>query len=134
MKRKTLDSIRPLSDDEYYSIMERVAIDNNPIWNQYRSANGYRPLSEDEEMVRVINDNSYDYRGYYNKHRNSQANANTHWDDEFKTYLHPTFSTFSKYSGKKSKFNPKGLRGGIWLSDNTFIPAGWQLVDRILDK
>lgn len=33
MKRKTLDSIRPLSDDEYYSIMERVAIDNNPIWN-----------------------------------------------------------------------------------------------------
>lgn len=100
-----------LSDTDYYSIMERVAKDN---WKQ-------QDESEDAALTRILNANDYDYRGYYTKYPNSRANANTHWTDEFKTVFHPTFSNESKYSGKISKFNPKGVTGGIWSGDN-FIP------------
>lgn len=116
----------PMTDDEYAAVMERVAIDNNSEWNKYRLAEGGRALSEDEEVMRVMNDHSYDYRGYYNKYPNAKANASTHWPDEFKTYLHPTFSDESIYSGKKSQFNPHGIKGGHWYGD-TFIPSNDQL-------
>jgi hypothetical protein len=59
-------------------------------------------LSVDEEFTRILNDNTYDYRGYYNKYPNGKGNAIDHWTDEFKTVYHPTFSVYSKYSGKKS--------------------------------
>lgn len=101
-----------LSDEEYYQIMERVAKDNYKKWGDE---------SADAALVRVLNDNSYDYKGYYSKYPKSRANADTHWPDEFKTVYHPTFSNESKYSGKKSKFNPNGLPGGMWLGD-IFIP------------
>lgn len=103
---------RPLTDNEYYGIMEQVALANNAEWNKYRLAEGGRALSEDEEVMRVLNDHSYDYRGYYNKYPNSAANASTHWTDEFKTYLHPTFSDESRYASNNpqyvgpTQFNP----------------------------
>lgn len=116
-----------LSDDEYYSTMERVAQENNPKWNEARIKEGGRPLTVEEDLIRILNDNSYDYRGYYNKYPKSKANADTHWTDEFKTIYHPTFSNQSKYSGKKSEHNPLGLTGGTWIEDRTFIPQAWQL-------
>lgn len=103
---------KELNNKDYYSIMERVAKDN---WQQWGDE------SEDAALTRILNANNYDYRGYYNKYPNSRANANTHWTDEFKTVFHPTFSNESKYSNKISKFNPKGVTGGIW-SGNNFIP------------
>lgn len=106
----------PLSDNDYYSIMEKVAKDNYRNW-------GFN--NEDEALAHALNDNTYDYRGFYNKYPKSKANADTHWTDEFKTVYHPTFSVESKYSGKKSKFNPEGLVGGYWEEDS-FIPAEWQ--------
>ena len=106
----------PLSDSQYYGIMERVANENHRTW-------GLNSL--DEALVQALNDNTYDYRGYYNKYPDSRANADTHWTDEFKTVYHPTFSNESRYSGKKSKFNPEGLTGGHWDGD-TFVPADWQ--------
>lgn len=103
-------------DSNYYSIMERVAKDNYKQW-------GFN--NEDEALMHVLNDNTYNYRGYYNKYPNSLANADTHWTDEFKTVYHPTFSIESIYSGNKSIYNPLGLKGGYWDGDN-FVHAKWQ--------
>lgn len=114
-KRRSLESAG-ISDAQYLQIMERVAEQNYKDWGL--------PTS-DAALVQALNDNTYNYRGYYTKYPNSRANANTHWTDEFKTVYHPTFSRESKYSGKKSQYNPKGLVGGTW-SGETFIPASWQ--------
>ena len=108
----------PLSDEEYYSIMEKVAGDN---WRKW----GYE--SKDAALTGILNDNTYNYRAYYDKYPYSSAvNADTHWPDEFKTAYHPTFSNESSYSGKKSEYNPLGLPGGQWAGE-TFIPQAWQL-------
>lgn len=96
--------------------MERVAEQNYKDWGLPNS---------DAALVQALNDNTYNYRGYYNKYPNGGGNAIDHWTDEFKTVYHPTFSKESKYSGKKSQYNPKGLVGGIWHGD-IFIPADWQ--------
>jgi len=85
--------------------LEKVAKENYKKW-------GYD--NEDEALVYLLNANDYDYRGYYNKYPESRANANTHWNDEFKTVYHPTFSKESIYSGKQSQFNPRGTIGGRW--------------------
>ena len=124
-----------LSDEQYIAIMERVAEENNPIWNKFRQVEGGKPLTVDEELLRILNDNTYNYRGYYNKYRNSRANADTHWTDEFKTVYHPTFSNQSRYSGKKSQYNPEGLVGGTWggKDGEKFIPAPWQMGNTFAD-
>lgn len=109
-----------LSDAEYLNIMEKVAAENYKNWQL---------SSEDAALVQALNDNTYDYRGYYNKYPNSRANADTHWTDEFKTVYHPTFSDESRYSGKKSQYNPKGIRGGHWYGD-VFVPSVPQLMER----
>lgn len=114
-----------ISDQQYYSIMERVAENNNNEWNRFRTEEGGRPLSVDEEYLRILNDNSYDYRGYYNKYPSGSGNALDHWTDEFKTVWHPSFSTQSKYSGKVSQYNPYGILGGQWNGDN-YVPAWGQ--------
>ena len=117
-----------ISDEQYYAIMEKVAEENNPIWNKQRIAEGGKPLSVEEDLIRILNDNSYDYRGFYNKYPPTAADANSHWTDEFKTAYHPTFSDQSKYSGKKSQYNPYGYRGGHWVGE-TFFPEIWQTAD-----
>ena len=114
-KRRSLESAG-ISDAQYLQIMERVAEQNYKDWGLPNS---------DAALIMALNDNTYNYRGYYNKYPNGKGNAVDHWTDEFKTVYHPTFSKESKYSGKKSQYNPKGLTGGIWDGD-TFIPANWQ--------
>lgn len=109
-----------LSDQQYINIMEKVAADNYKSW-------GFE--NEDLALIHALNDNTYNYRGYYNKYPNGDGNALNHWTDEFKTVYHPTFSNESVYSGKKSQYNPKGLKGGHWeygLFGEKFIPAKWQ--------
>lgn len=127
------DTKRNLTDQEYYSLMERVAEENNPRWNSYRKKEGGRELSPDEEYLRILNDNSYNYRAYYNKYPNSVANADTHWPDEFKTAFHPTFSIYSTYSGYPSQYNPQGVLGGTWFGDQ-YIPAWGQLLPNNFNK
>ena len=105
-----------ISDEQYVSIMENVAADN---WQQWGDE------SEDAALTRILNDNAYDYRGYYNDNPGSAANADTHWPDEYKTVWHPTFSTQSKYSGKKSQYNPYGYPGGTWQGE-LFNPQWYQ--------
>lgn len=101
--------------DLYLDTMERVARQNADNWG----------VSEDEALVHALNDNTYDYRGYYDKYPESSADSRSHWTDEFKTVYHPTFSNESRYHGKKSQYNPYGLRGGTWVGDK-FQPAPWQ--------
>ena len=43
-----------------------------------------------------------------------KKDADAHFSDIAKTALHPTFSVESDYSGKVSKYNPKGIIGGTW--------------------
>jgi hypothetical protein len=88
--------------------MEKVARDN---WQQWGDE------SEDASLTRILNDNSYDYRGYYNKYPKGVGNAQNHWTDEFKTVWHPSFSIESKYSGKKSQYSPYGYPGGTWQGE-----------------
>lgn len=81
--------------------------------------------NSDVALLHALNDNSYNYRGYYNKYPNGDGNAKGHWTDEFKTVYHPTFSDESIYSGKKSQYNPNGLKSGTWIGE-IFMPRYWQ--------
>ena len=112
-----------ITDEQYLNTMEKVAEENYKNW-------GYN--NSDEALVHALNDNTYDYRGYYNKYPQSRANADTHWTDEFKTVYHPTFSNESIYSSKKSQYNPYGLPGGFWVGEDenaSFIPMAWQAIN-----
>lgn len=67
----------------------------------------------------MLNDNTYNYEHFYNAQpKEAQAmlnkDADAHFTDIAKTALHPTFSVESDYSGKVSKYNPKGIVGGTW--------------------
>ena len=105
-----------ISDGQYYDIMEKVAEQNYKDW-------GYN--NPDEALVHMLNDNTYNYRGYYNEFPNGDGNALDHWPDKYKTAYHPTFSDESIYSEKTSEYNSTGRKGGHWLKNNYdfFIPS-----------
>ena len=85
----------------------------------------YRQWLEDVAGMRgwdvneMARDNTYNYEHFYNTQpKEAQAmlkrNADAHFTDIAKTAFHPTFSIESDYSGKVSKYNPKGIIGGTW--------------------
>ena len=114
--KRSIEDAGRISDEEYYNIMEGVAERNYKAWHL---------PNPDAALLHALNDNAYNYRGYYNKYPNGDGNAEDHWTDEFKTVYHDTFSNESRYSSKKSQYNPKGLKGGYWIGE-TFMPANWQ--------
>ena len=114
--KRSLEDAGRISDEEYYNIMEGVAERNYRYWDL---------PNPDYALLQALNSNVYNYRGYYNKYPKGDGNAKDHWSDEFKTVYHPTFSDESVYSGKKSQYNPKGLKGGYWIGE-TFMPAKYQ--------
>ena len=120
MPKRSIRQSNRLSNADYINIMERVANDNYKAW-------GFS--NADAALLHALNDNSYNYRGYYTKYPNSRANASTHWTDEFKTVHHPTFSEESIYSGKRSQYNPNGITGGHW-EGNVFVPSIYQVLDK----
>ena len=72
-----------------------------------------------QDTKEILNDNTYNYEHFYNAQpKEAQAmlnkDADAHFTDIAKTALHPTFSVESDYSGKVSKYNPKGIIGGTW--------------------
>lgn len=87
----------------------------------------WKNLVADYKEIDPDTDITYDYEGYYNKYPGEawsmlRGDPEAHFTDEFKTVYHPTFSTLSSYSGKiHPQFNPKGLEGGTWKDDNTFV-------------
>ena len=71
------------------------------------------------DVKEMLNDNEYNYEHFYNAQpKEAQAmlkkDADAHFSDIAKTAFHPTFSVESDYSGKVSKYNPKGIIGGTW--------------------
>lgn len=70
----------------------------------------------------MLNDNTYNYEHFYNvQPKEAQAmlnkDADAHFTDIAKTASHPTFIIESDYSGKVSKYNPKGIVGGTQSDD-----------------
>lgn len=111
------DAGRPITDALYEEKMKQVGRNNYVRW-------GFD--TPEEATKAAMNDDSYDYRSFYENNPESTADSKTHWPDTYKTVFHPTFSNESIYSGKKNtKYNPYGLRGGMWVGDQ-FIPATWQ--------
>ena len=93
-------------NDQYYNYMEKLAANKAKQWKY---------PSTDAALLEMLNDNTYNYRAMYNKYGNSDTKHEGHFSDEFKTAFHPTFSTDSIYSGKRSQFNPTGIKGGVWV-------------------
>ena len=118
--RRSIEDAGKISDEQYYKIMEGVAERNYRYWGFPNS---------DAALLDALNNNTYNYRGYYNKYPNGDGNAKDHWPDDFKTVYHPTFSNESIYSGKKSEYNPKGLTGGTWYGEY-FVPSVDLLIER----
>ena len=112
----------PLTDEEYYDLMEKVAEKNYRNWGFRTPYEGY---------IHALNDNTYNYRGFYNDNPDAVNDAESHWPDTYKTVYHPTFSNESKYSGIVDKnYNPKGITGGFWLDEYRFVPSLVQMANR----
>lgn len=97
----------------------------------------------------MLNDKTYDYELFYNKEPDMARamlydSPDAHFNDIGKTAYHPTFSTDSYYSGRKSLKNPKGIVGGKWTVDTTIgengsrytlsnsqLQNGWNIQDTI---
>lgn len=104
-------------------------------------------MNEDVRYLR--NDPTYSYEYLYNNYpqdrqqiiKDLKVNNRAHFRDAAKTSDHPTFSIESDFSGKKSKYNPRGIKGGKWtvvngidrytLSDSQ-LKHGWD-VRRTID-
>lgn len=114
--RKYISDIKK-QNPVYYDIMKRVGQENYQDWG-FPSAY--------EATAHALKDTDYDYKGYYDKYPESGANSQTHWNDEYKGVLHPTFSDESIYHNvQNDTYNPYGLRGGIWIGDR-FIAQPYQ--------
>ena len=106
---------------EYIEYMKRLAQPMAKNWE----------ISEKEAYVHLLNDDSYDYYGWWKDGgknidpKTMEAakppllpNDDGHFPDTYKTAKHPTFSNQSKYSGVvHPKYNPLGIHGGAWLGD-----------------
>lgn len=106
------------SDEDYYNYMEKLSDKKSKDWNE----------NPDITLIRMLNDNSYNYKKFYELDRQIAekmliADSKAHFTDIGKTVYHPTFSNESFYSGKKSDYNPKGTIGGSWKGDNIYIPS-----------
>lgn len=116
--KEIYDNGRPT---EYIEYMKRLAQPMAKNWE----------ISEKEAYVHLLNDDSYDYYGWW-KDGGKNIDPNTmeaakppllpnddgHFPDTYKTAKHPTFSNQSKYSGVvHPKYNPLGIHGGAWLGD-----------------
>ena len=104
--------------------------------------NGRNKLKK-HKGIDIDNDPTYDYEGFYNSDPDRawdmmDKSSDTHFTDEFKTALHPSFSNESRYSGYKNKYNPNGITGGTWLDDYNYQLSQSQFdndwdTDRTLD-
>lgn len=75
-----------------------------------------------EDVNYLNNDPTYSYKYLYDNYpqdrkqiiKDLKVNNRAHFRDAAKTFNHPTFSVESDFSGKVSKYNPKGIIGGTW--------------------
>ena len=103
--------------DEYNEWLENEARLNSKIWG----------MPYDKVLQQMRNDNSYNYRKFYelqkvnpnNPEYQRDLDGNAHYNDIGKSVYHPTASIYSYYSGRKDpKWNPTGAKFGEWLDNN----------------
>lgn len=92
--------------NSYYTYMIKLVSNKAKEWNY---------PSTDAALLEMLNNNTYNYKAMYDKYGSSDTRHEGHFSDEFKTAYHPTFSTESMYSGKRSQFNHTGIKGGVWV-------------------
>lgn len=135
------DNLSMLEKSEMMKVAVRNGItDLNTIKEQYNefAEGGYLDWKEKVSKYKhldIDNDRTYDYEGWYNENPQRawdflNDSPDAHFDDKYKTVYHPTFSTQSKYSGKKdATYNPLGLTGGTWNKQGTVFtmsPDGYR--------
>lgn len=113
--------------------MERLANKKATEWNDVPFK-----ADPDVQLLRMLNDNTYNYKEFYNKNRYEAngmlyANPDAHFTDVGKTVYHPTFSEESSYSGKKSDYNPEGIVGGSW-NENQFNVSPQQATSKYFSE
>lgn len=82
----------------------------------------------------MINDPTYSYKYLYDNYaqdrnqiiKDLKVNNRAHFRDAAKTINHPTFSIESDFSGKVSKYNPKGIVGGTWSAAPKLGRNAWR--------
>lgn len=103
-------------DEEYEAWLRNEARLNSPLWG----------LSYEETLKQMQENDSYDYRKFYELQKKYPNNpkyqrdfeGNAHYDDVGKSVYHPTASKGSYYSGRKDpRYNPTGVVFGDWLDD-----------------
>lgn len=113
-----------ISKEIFLDIMKQVGRQNYKNW-------GF--CTPEEATNYALKDKSYDYRSFYSENPEAINNSKTHWPDTYKGVTHRTFSNESRYHGKvDKKFNPKGLRGGLWTGDK-FISQPWQIPSLVIN-
>ena len=113
----TEGGIKESPEDEYNKWLENEARLNSKIWG----------MPYDKVLQQMRNDNSYNYRKFYelqkanpnNPEYQRDLNGNAHYNDIGKSVYHPTASIYSYYSGRKDpKWNPTGAKFGEWVDNN----------------
>lgn len=87
-----------------------------------------------EDVNYLLTDPTYSYEYLYNNYpqdreqiiKDLKVNNRAHFRDAAKTVFHPTFSIESDYSGKVSKYNPKGIVGGTWSAAPKLGRNAWR--------
>lgn len=114
-------------DGGYLSYIEQLAKKKAKDWEK----------DEDEVLTMLLNDNTYNYKAFYDNNREQALamlteNPEVHFSDVGKTVYHPTFSNESIYSGKKSDYNPRGTVGGRW-ENSEYRPSYSQIINEDFD-
>lgn len=135
------DNLSMLEKSEMMKVAVRNGItDLKTIREKYNefAKGGYLDWKEKASKYKhldIDNDRTYDYEGWYNENPQRawdflNDSPDAHFDDKYKTVYHPTFSTQSKYSGKKdATYNSMGLTGGTWNKQGTVFtmsPDGYR--------
>lgn len=109
----------------YYQFMENLADKKAQEWTTIP----FLPLNPDIVLTQMLNDNTYNYRQWYND-LPFGATVNDfkgHFPDTYKTVYHPTFSNESMYSPNNNKYvpntqyNPNNITGGRWDGNNYIL-------------
>lgn len=147
MNNKNVNKISKLKFDNgkdkpgYYQFMEDLADKKAQEWTTIP----FLPLNPDIVLTQMLNDNTYNYRQWYND-LPFGATVNDfkgHFPDTYKTVYHPTFSNESMYSPNNNKYipntqyNPNNITGGRWDGNNYIlskdqIDNNWN-IDRTVD-
>lgn len=125
----------------YYRFMENLADKKAQEWTTIP----FLPLNPDIVLTQMLNDNTYNYRQWYNDlpFGITVNDFKGHFPDAYKTAYHPTFSNESMYSPNNNKYvpntqyNPNNITGGTWSGNNYIlskdqIDNNWN-VDRTID-